>query len=141
MPPTSKNTSSTHDNAVFLDEEVEPQVLSMIQNATKHVTFVTPYLSLWGHLVTAIDKAISRGVGISFIIRPGEKQSTEDQGCLFATIAINYGQSTATRTMLNVIAIPAESLHWSPTPSPSVELATKKKGEHSGCFARWGPCP
>src|SRR2546425_6858641 len=83
MPPTSKNTSSTHDNAVFLDEEVEPQVLSMIQNATKHVTFVTPYLSLWGHLETAIDKAISRGVGSTFIIRPGEKQSTEDQEWLF----------------------------------------------------------
>jgi len=83
MPPTSKNTSNTHDNAVFVDEEVEPQVLSMIQNATKHVTFVTPYLSLWGHLETAIDKAISRGVGISFIIRPGEKQSTEDQEWLF----------------------------------------------------------
>lgn len=83
MSPTSKNTSSIDDKVVFLDEEVEPQVLFMIRNAKQYVTFVTPYLHLWGHLQNAIDQAISRGVGISFIIRTEEKPPIGDLEWLF----------------------------------------------------------
>ncbi len=65
---TSSNISVT-DKAVFFDDEVEPQIYSIVDKATKYVTIVTPYIELWGHLQSKIEKALARGVVISFIIR------------------------------------------------------------------------
>lgn len=41
-----RDGSSIAEKIVFLEDEVEPQILSIIRNATKYVKFVTPYLGL-----------------------------------------------------------------------------------------------
>lgn len=65
--------------SVFVDDEVEPQVLQVIRGATKYITFVTPYVDLWMHLTDAMRDAINKGVGITFFIREGEnRQRPED---------------------------------------------------------------
>ncbi len=79
----TNNSPGIADKTVFLDEEVEPQVLSIIRNAKQYATFVTPYVRLWGHLQNAIDQAIGRGVRISFIVRTDEKPPLEDLEWLF----------------------------------------------------------
>jgi phosphatidylserine/phosphatidylglycerophosphate/cardiolipin synthase-like enzyme len=73
-----RDSSDVGEKIVFLDDEVEPQILLIIRNATKYVRFVTPYLGLWGHLQNAIDEAVSRGVDISFIIRAKENPPIGD---------------------------------------------------------------
>jgi len=62
---------------VFLDDEVLPQILQIVRDASQLVTFVTPYVRLWGHLQNAIDEAIGRGVAIWFVVRAGEKKQSE----------------------------------------------------------------
>lgn len=54
---------------VFIDQEVAPQVLSVIDEATKYVIVVTPYLKLWGHARYAIERALKRGVDVKFLLR------------------------------------------------------------------------
>jgi hypothetical protein len=63
---------------VFLDDEVLPQILQVVRNASQLVTFVTPYVRLWGHLQTAMDEAIDRRVSIIFVVRAGERNQSED---------------------------------------------------------------
>jgi phosphatidylserine/phosphatidylglycerophosphate/cardiolipin synthase-like enzyme len=65
--------------AVFVDDEVEPQVLRVIRSATRYITFVTPYVDLWMHLKDAISDARNRRVEIKFYVREGEnRQRPED---------------------------------------------------------------
>lgn len=54
---------------VFVDQEVAPQVLSIIDEARKYVIMVTPYLGLWGHVRYAIERALKRNVEIKFFLR------------------------------------------------------------------------
>ena len=63
--------------SVFLDGEVLPQILQIVRNASQLVTFVTPYVRLWGHLQSAMDEAIGRGIAISFVVRAGERNQSE----------------------------------------------------------------
>ena len=44
-------------------------MLSVIEKASVSVIFVTPYLDLWNHLQTKIDKTLARGVDVKFVIR------------------------------------------------------------------------
>ena len=65
--------------AVFVDDQVEPQILQIIRTATKNITFVTPYVDLWMHLTDAIRDAINNRVDVTFFIREGEnRQRPED---------------------------------------------------------------
>lgn len=57
------------DKTVFLDDAVEPQLRAIVKEAEKYVTLVTPYISLWRHLQTAINDAVKRGVRVVFITR------------------------------------------------------------------------
>ncbi len=68
------------EKLVFTDAEVEPQIRSIVQNSKRYVTFVTPYLDLWGHLQTEIQKAVKRGVTVQIVVRAGEdkRKRTED---------------------------------------------------------------
>jgi phosphatidylserine/phosphatidylglycerophosphate/cardiolipin synthase-like enzyme len=61
-----------------LDDEVLPQILLIVRDASQLVTFVTPYVRLWGHLHDAIDEAMSREVAITFVVRAGERNNSED---------------------------------------------------------------
>ena len=73
------DTASGGDGgAVFLDDEVLPQILQIVRDASQLVTFVTPYVRLWGHLQNAMDEAIDRGVAIWFVVRAGERNQSEE---------------------------------------------------------------
>ena len=63
---------------LFLDDEVLPQILQLVRNASQLVTFVTPYIRLWGHLQDAVDEAVDRGVAVSFVVRAGERNQSEE---------------------------------------------------------------
>jgi phosphatidylserine/phosphatidylglycerophosphate/cardiolipin synthase-like enzyme len=81
LPTTTLLTdrASGGDNgSVFLDDEVLPQILQVVRNASQLATFVTPYVRLWGHLQSAMDEAIGRGVAISFVVRAGERNQSEE---------------------------------------------------------------
>jgi hypothetical protein len=61
--------------SIFLDDEVLPQILQVVRNASQ---LVTPYVRLWGHLQNAMDEAVNRGVAISFVVRAGERNQSEE---------------------------------------------------------------
>jgi phosphatidylserine/phosphatidylglycerophosphate/cardiolipin synthase-like enzyme len=73
----TNTTSGGEIESVFLDDEVLPQILQVVRDSSRLVTFVTPYVRLWGHLQSAIDEAIDRGVAISFVVRAGERNQSE----------------------------------------------------------------
>lgn len=54
---------------VYVDEEVTPQVLSVIRNAQKYIIIVTPYIDLWGHAIEALVLAKKKGVDITVVVR------------------------------------------------------------------------
>ncbi|MGA2663625.1 MAG: phospholipase D-like domain-containing protein [Nitrososphaerales archaeon] len=60
--------------SVFFDDKIPPQILKVVNSASASVTFVTPYLGLWGHLKNDMEEALLRGVSISFAVRAGEQQ-------------------------------------------------------------------
>lgn len=66
------------EKTVFLDQEVGLQLLNILDEAKQQVVFVTPYLSLWRHLSAAIDRALKRGITITFIIRKDRNQVKEE---------------------------------------------------------------
>ncbi len=70
--------SGGESESIFLDDEVLPQILRVVRNASQLVTFVTPYVRLWGHLQSAMDEAIDRGVAIWFVVRAGERNQSEE---------------------------------------------------------------
>lgn len=69
---------STEENTVFMDDSVMPQVMHIMDAAREYAIFVTPYLDLWNHLQNAIDKAVDKGVKVSFILRSNNDQRKED---------------------------------------------------------------
>jgi phosphatidylserine/phosphatidylglycerophosphate/cardiolipin synthase-like enzyme len=66
------------NESVFFDDKVLPEILAIVTNASRGVTFVTPYLGLWVHLKNAMEEAIARGVAISFVVRAGEKKQIQE---------------------------------------------------------------
>jgi phosphatidylserine/phosphatidylglycerophosphate/cardiolipin synthase-like enzyme len=56
---------------VFVDGEVEPQVMQIIKNAKSQITFGTPYIELWEHLKYELLAARKRKVQVLFFIRVG----------------------------------------------------------------------
>jgi phosphatidylserine/phosphatidylglycerophosphate/cardiolipin synthase-like enzyme len=74
----TNRTPAGDSGSVFLDDEVLPQILQIVRNASQLVTFVTPYVRLWTHLQNAMDEAIKRGVAISFVVRDGERNQPEE---------------------------------------------------------------
>jgi phosphatidylserine/phosphatidylglycerophosphate/cardiolipin synthase-like enzyme len=71
---SAQSDSSGGGKAVFVDDEVEREILRVIRSATRYVTFVTPYVDLWMHLKDAISDARNRRVEIKFYVREGENQ-------------------------------------------------------------------
>lgn len=65
-------------DSVFLDDEVLPQILQIVRDGSQLVTFVTPYVRLWGHLQDAMVEAMDRGVAVSFVVRAGERNQSEE---------------------------------------------------------------
>ena len=65
-----------NERFVFLDEEVQTAVLSVIREAKKHVIIVSPYLQLWTWAERAIEQALKQRVDITFFVRNQEKQVT-----------------------------------------------------------------
>jgi len=55
-------------------EENLNTIISLIENAKKHIIIVSPFndLSGWGKLRIAIDTATSRGVEVNYYVREGE---------------------------------------------------------------------
>jgi len=74
----AQRDSSGDGKAVFVDDEVEPEILKVIRSATRYVTFVTPYVDLWMHLKDAISDARNRRVEIKFYVRAGENRQTPE---------------------------------------------------------------
>ncbi len=64
--------------SVYFDAEVLPLVQEVVTSANSWVTFVTPYVGLWGHLRNALEECVSRGVGISFVVRAGEEKQVPE---------------------------------------------------------------
>lgn len=62
---------SSRSQHVFVDSEVAPQILLLINEAKKFIVLVTPYLKLddWNHAQLAIHSAIDRGVQITVLVR------------------------------------------------------------------------
>lgn len=54
---------------VYVDDEVTPQVLSVIRNAQKYIIIVTPYIDLWLHPIEALVLAKKKGVNITVVVR------------------------------------------------------------------------
>ena len=65
--------SKSDGETVFLDDEVQIQILEIVKKASRQVTFVSPYIDLSGHLRNEMENAINRGVVIRFIVRADEK--------------------------------------------------------------------
>jgi len=70
--------SGSGSESVFLDDEVLPQILQIVRDASQLVTFVTPCVRLWGHLQSAMDEAMNRGVAMTFVVRAGERNNSDD---------------------------------------------------------------
>lgn len=76
---------------VFVDDEVEPQVLQIIKTAEKQITFVTPYIGLWNHLKDEIRDAMRRKVEVIFFIRVGtDPKDPSDLPWLRSNISVLY---------------------------------------------------
>lgn len=69
-----------HEQTVFLDQEVLPRVIAILEKANKYAFLVTPYLDLksLGHLTDAVDMAVGRKVDVRFIIRADEEETVQD---------------------------------------------------------------
>ena len=66
-------TSKGDNESVFLDDEVQTQILEIVKKASKSIMFVSPYIDLWGHLKNEMENARDRGVVITFVVRAEEK--------------------------------------------------------------------
>ncbi len=75
------------EKTVFVDEEVQSAILSIIRNAKKYVVVVTPYVGLveprgqWHLAQQAVKDAITRGVRMTFVVRKdwtNEKEALDD---------------------------------------------------------------
>ena len=65
--------------ALLTDEQIEPKLLALIQEARDWVWLVSPYLDLWGHLRDTIRLAVNKGVRVIVIVRADERVlSSED---------------------------------------------------------------
>jgi hypothetical protein len=51
------------------DEDVPGRILSVLRDARKNATLVSPYLGLWGHLEDAITIAVRNGVEVTVVLR------------------------------------------------------------------------
>lgn len=71
MSKLTETDSGGNGKAVFVDDEVAAQVLQIIKDADKQITFVTPYIELWNHLKDEIRDAMRRKVQVIFFIRVG----------------------------------------------------------------------
>lgn len=54
---------------VFVDGEVSPKIVSLINEAKSYVVLISPYLSLWRHVSMAIEQAVKRGVQVVLLVR------------------------------------------------------------------------
>ncbi len=66
-------------NIVYLDDEIVPRLLRIIGEAKREVVLLSPYWDVWGHLRTAIERAIARGVRVSALVRlDGDRKGGND---------------------------------------------------------------
>lgn len=70
------------DKTVFVDEEIEPQILRIIREAQQYVVIVTPYLELWGHAQAAIGLAVKKGVKVTVIVRENQNFNEKEKNAV-----------------------------------------------------------
>jgi phosphatidylserine/phosphatidylglycerophosphate/cardiolipin synthase-like enzyme len=112
LPASAERELDDGPKSVFVDDEVEPQVLQVIRGATKYITFVTPYVDLWMHLTDAMHDAINKGVEITFFIREGEnRQRPEDLKWLRDNVKVYEIPNLHSKIYLNETTILVSSMN------------------------------
>ncbi len=71
---------SQEEKSAFVDDQVVPQIVSVIREAKKEVIIITPYVDLeeWRHAKRAIEEAVSRRVEIKVVVRDDQAQTREN---------------------------------------------------------------
>ncbi|MSQ07207.1 MAG: hypothetical protein EXR54_03775 [Dehalococcoidia bacterium] len=56
---------------VFVDDEIASQIINIVQDASKYVIIVTPYINIrdWRHVENALDLAVKKRVKVTAIVR------------------------------------------------------------------------
>jgi hypothetical protein len=112
LPPSTEREIDDSPKSVFVDDEVEPQVLQVIRSATKYITFVTPYVDLWMHLTDAMQDAINKRVDITFFIREGEnRQRPEDLKWLRTNVKVYEIPNLHAKIYLNETTVLVSSMN------------------------------
>ena len=98
---------------VYVDEEVTPQILSVIRNAQKYIIIVTPYIDLWGHAIEALVLATKKGVNITVVVRlePGIETNESVKGLTQAKIKVLVAPYLHAKLYINEETIVVSSMN------------------------------
>ncbi len=133
MSPSGEGEPDNGPKSVFVDDEIESQVLQVIRGATKYITFVTPYVDLWMHLTDAMRDAIDKRVDITFFLREGEnRQRPEDLKWLRQNVKVYEVPNLHAKIYLNETTVLVSSMNiteYSTRNSKEFAMIVRRQGD------------
>jgi phosphatidylserine/phosphatidylglycerophosphate/cardiolipin synthase-like enzyme len=123
------------DKTVFLDEEIEPQILAIIRDASEYVVIVTPYLDLWGHAQAAVGSAVKKGVKVTVVVRENQdlgKKGTDAVRWLYQNgVDLMSLDNLHAKIYMNEHTLLVSSMNMTaPSTNNSLEIALLVTNEH-----------